>query len=180
MKMKLYVATLSVLLMQNAFAAPATTKPHPLLSINLAVEAVHDGDTFSTHLGGLADKVRMLGIDAPELVQPRWGPAAQLKLSSLILHKTVRAEVDEMQPRDAYGRILAYVYLAVIPNKELMVQQEMLSSGMAIAKAYGKPPRGFDLLTALENEAKARHTGIWSDPTFISPDTFRHTHGVGR
>lgn len=155
----------------GAVTAPALHET----SLNLVVEAVHDGDTFSTHLGGLVDKVRLLGIDAPELKQPKWGKLAQEKLAGLVLRQTVRVEVDEVHPRDAYGRLVGYVYY-----HDVLVQREMLVSGLAVAKAYGKPPRMFDMLVTFEQAAKARHSGVWSDPTFVSPDTFRHTHGVGR
>lgn len=157
------------------FGALALARVHTETSIMVKVDGVYDGDTFSIHLGGLPDKVRLLGIDAPELRQGRWGKEAQVKLSTLVTGKTVRIEVDEKKPRDAYGRLLGYVYIG-----DTMVQKELLLGGLAIAKAYGEPPRLYDVMWMLSERARTQRVGLWGDPTFVPPDAWRKQQGIGR
>jgi endonuclease YncB( thermonuclease family) len=69
------------------------------------VTHVSDGDTVWVQPlhGGEAHKVRLLGIDAPEICQP-WGPQ-----SSAALHAALQGQVVEVRARtrDTYGRLLA-------------------------------------------------------------------------
>ncbi len=80
--------------------------------INMPVHAwpgvvtyVSDGDTVWVQplQGGEAYKVRLLGIDAPEICQP-WGPQ-----SRAALHAALQGQVVEVRARtrDSYGRLLA-------------------------------------------------------------------------
>lgn len=158
-------------------AAPALAQaldPHQDTSITTRVLSVYDGDTFSIRLGGLPDKVRLLGIDAPELHQARWGIAARARLAHLVMGRDVRLELDEKKPRDAYGRLLAYVYV-----NDTMVQKDLLLQGLAVAKSYGKAPRGFETLDIVMKEARRRKLGIWNDPSFVLPDVYRKQHSIG-
>ena len=80
-----------------------------------AIERVVDGDTVIAQLGsGATERVRLIGIDTPESVKP--GTPVQcfaLKASAYTKHlltgRRVRLVLDA-EPRDRYGRLLAYVY----------------------------------------------------------------------
>tara|TARA_R100001460_G_scaffold56312_2_gene95850 strand:+ start:68 stop:457 length:390 start_codon:yes stop_codon:yes gene_type:complete len=72
------------------------------------VTRVIDGDTFITNKG---DRVRLIGVDAPELPSLR-GIESKMYLNQLIHNKVVILERDEISDnKDKYGRLLRYVYL---------------------------------------------------------------------
>lgn len=87
---------------------------------------VHDGDTISAPLNGERTTIRYLLIDTPELHHPRRGKE-ELALEaaganrSLISSGPLRLEYDE-ELRDRYGRLLAYVWVA-LPEGELLVNR---------------------------------------------------------
>lgn len=89
------------------------------------VARVIDGDTIKLSNG---DRVRYIGINTPETKHPRkgveyFGPEASAFNKKLVGGKKVRLEFD-VQRRDRYGRLLAYVYLldGTFVNLELVRQ----------------------------------------------------------
>ena len=92
------------------------------------VTRVIDGDTFITNKG---DRVRLIGIDAPDLPSLR-GIESKMYLHELIDNKVITLERDGMSDnKDKYGRLLRYVYL----NKK-DVNLQMLKSGYAKPYLY--------------------------------------------
>ena len=92
------------------------------------VTRVIDGDTFVTNKG---DRVRLIGVDAPELPSLR-GIESKMYLHEMIDNKVVILERDEISDnKDKYGRLLRYVYL----NKK-DVNLQMLKSGYAKPYLY--------------------------------------------
>lgn len=122
------------------------------------VAEVVDGDTV---ILGNGQKVRLLGIDAPEL-EREGQPAdflahkAKLVLTSLAQGQPVRLEYDQLR-YDRYGRILAFLFLTDGTN----LSRELVRQGLA--HVYTVPPnmrfRG-ELLAAQREAMKARR-GIW-------------------
>src|SRR4051812_48138373 len=87
------------------------------------VTHVIDGDTIDVATAG---RVRLLGIDAPEVgvgydTPAAFGLEAREYLKTLVAHRYVRLEADN-EPSDAYGRRLSYV----IRDDGLFVNAEML------------------------------------------------------
>src|SRR6185295_20272613 len=72
------------------------------------VVGVHDGDTLSVMRGGQAVKIRLFGIDCPELHQA-YGQKAKQLASGLVFDKRVWVEVRD---RDRYGHLVGEVYVA--------------------------------------------------------------------
>ena len=82
----------------------------PLVSFGQDVKVIRiiDGDTFEIENG---DKVRMIGIDAPEL-KDNEGLESKNHLKLLIENKYVSLIKDEKNKnKDFFGRLLRYVYL---------------------------------------------------------------------
>jgi endonuclease YncB( thermonuclease family) len=125
------------------------------------VTRVYDGDTFRAIGHDIEIKVRLVGIDAPEVSkkknesgQPFSNKAKQF-LSGMVLNKTVDIQGYGI---DRYGRQLAVVY---IDGKN--VNLELVKAGFA--EVYrGKPPRNFDVSPYQEAEkaVKKEMKGIWS------------------
>jgi endonuclease YncB( thermonuclease family) len=89
--------------------------------------SVYDGDTFKVKCNGRDQKIRLCGIDAPEIKQPL-GIESRNYLRSLIAKASNQVIVIEMD-RDKYGRSVAEVLLDS-PSGEQSVQEEMLRGGM--------------------------------------------------
>jgi micrococcal nuclease len=132
-------------------------EPSPPPQAALVVQIV-DGDTLV--LAGGA-KVRVLGIDAPELERDG-RPAdflahkARAALGDLTLNKTIALEYDRLR-YDHYGRLLAYIRL---PDHTL-VNTELVRRGLA--RVYLISPNlryQKDLLTA-QQEAIEAQRGVW-------------------
>ena len=128
---------------------------------------VHDGDTISVMKAGRAVRIRLEGIDCPELGQD-FGTRAKQFTSTLVFGKDV--QVKEFN-RDQYGRMVARIMIA---GQD--VSLELVKAGLACThyKRYSSDP-----LLAAEAEAEARRLkkGFWSMPHPIPPWEYRRSHG---
>jgi micrococcal nuclease len=78
------------------------------------VVRVVDGDTIRVRLGDRTERVRYIGIDTPESVKPGtpvqcYAKRAAAANAALVAGRRVRL-VGDVEHRDRYGRLLAYVY----------------------------------------------------------------------
>jgi micrococcal nuclease len=125
------------------------------------VERVADGDTFYCRDGR---KVRLIGIDTPELAQGADGRLAREALRRLLPEgRPVRLELDAA-PRDRYGRTLAHVWAG-----ERLVNEAMVRGGWAML--YTVPPnvRYVRRLETAQQEARAAGAGLWKHGGFACP-----------
>jgi len=147
--------------------------PSILFAGQFKVTGVYDGDSLTATGHDIKIKVRLVGIDAPELKRGKhkpgqpFGQRAKKFLARLVLNKQVFIKGYGTGP---YNRILGVVYVG-----RKNVNLEMLKAGLA--EVYrGKPPRGFNLspyLTA-EAQAKSQKRGMWSQgDKYISPRDWR-------
>jgi micrococcal nuclease len=119
---------------------------------------VIDGDTIEIEGG---ERVRYIGIDAPETVEPRkaaecFGPEATAKNKELVEGKTVRLEKD-LTDRDKYNRLLRYVYVGTT-----LINQELVQLGFARAWAYPPDLKYQDRIAQAQAAAKKMKNGLWS------------------
>src|SRR5512132_3352502 len=123
------------------------------------VTRVFDGDTVEAAGVG---RVRLLGIDAPEIGGPFERPApfaieAREALQGLVLHRWVRFECDGAR-RDVYGRSLFYLSL----ESGEVIDATLLRTGMARVSARTRLRR-WDELRRAEEEAQSRRRGMWGE-----------------
>lgn len=144
-------------------SAPASTSTTGAVPAGAAatVERVVDGDTIVL-AGG--ERVRLIGVDTPETKDPRkpvqcFGEAASAHTSALLPPGTaVRLEHD-VEPRDRYGRTLAYVYRA---SDGLLVNADLVASGFAQILTIPPNVAHVDEFRALQTEAREAGRGLWS------------------
>jgi len=118
-----------------------------------------DGDTFRCADG---TRVQLLLIDTPERDQRPFGEAARSALVQLLAGScTVQLEPD-VEPRDQYGRTLAYVYL---PDGR-MVNEEMPRAGYARGAHLPPNVQHIEHIRAAVKEAQATKRGLWSTCAF--------------
>jgi micrococcal nuclease len=135
-------------------------EPQPLGAGTHRVERVVDGDTLV--LADLDEHVRLIGADTPETVKPNWpvepwGPEATAFTGQFLAGGQVRLEFDG-EPRDKYGRILAYVWVG-----DRMLNEELIRAGLARAELqYHYSTAMKTRFRHAEAEARAARRGIWS------------------
>jgi micrococcal nuclease len=122
---------------------------------------VVDGDTVIARLsGGQVEKIRLLGADTPEVVDPRkpvqcFGHIASAFTKSHLTGRRVVLELDAEQ-RDKYSRLLAYV---IVDGRRF--EDELLERGYA--RFLVIPPNGSHARAMLREElaARAARRGLW-------------------
>jgi micrococcal nuclease len=123
-------------------------------SENILCVAVYDGDTITVATGV---KVRLIGIDAPELSEPG-GDIARNYLACLVLNKEVIL-VKRDENTDSYGRLLRYVYVDGI-----CINEELIKNGYAEARYIPEVNREYYI--ELEIEAETNRLALWKCTVF--------------
>ncbi|MCA1782545.1 MAG: thermonuclease family protein [Dermatophilaceae bacterium] len=123
------------------------------------VVGVVDGDTLRVSVDGVTERLRIIGIDAPEL---RGGECLAQEAAShmqrLAQSQSVRIAEDSTQAdRDVYDRILRHVWL--LDGRSVGI--EMLTAGLATEYTYDAPYVGVEDHVAAEDEARAAGRGLW-------------------
>jgi micrococcal nuclease len=131
------------------------------------VTHVSDGDTVWVQpmQGGEAQKIRVLGIDAPEICQA-WGPQARDALQSLVQDQTVEVQGRH---RDTYGRLLAQ-----LTRQGHDVGAWMVLQGHAWSYRYKRQAGLYD---ALQIQAQSHRQGLFADGRAVPPRAFRKRFG---
>src|SRR3954468_2781979 len=138
--------------------------PPPGSAQAATIPRVVDGDTVIAQMAsGGTERVRLIGIDTPESVKP--GTPVQcfaLKASAYTKHlltgRRVRLVLDA-EPRDRYGRLLAYVYRE--PDG-LFVNADLVRRGFAQTLTIPPNVRFADRFSALARQARDAGKGLWS------------------
>jgi micrococcal nuclease len=138
------------------------------------VLVVNDGDTITVFWEGKREKVRLIGIDAPELKQSPWGHRAKRYLRELVSTSqwTVSIELD-VEKRDAHGRLLSYVWT----SDKRMINAQMLREGYAMLYTFPPNIRYVGEFKKAQEEARRKDIGIWGKGGLKeNPQEFRKEH----
>lgn len=128
-----------------------------------AVKSFEDGDTITVDMNGVAERVRLIGVDTPETQDPRYpvqcyGKAASDFTRNLIADNPVRLEADPTNTnRDRYQRLLRYVYL---PDGRL-VNAEIIRAGYGFAYTLF-PFQKLEEFRIYETQARENNLGLWA------------------
>jgi len=155
------------LLLCLALGVPAT----PAHAYPARVVEVTDGDsiTIETPHGGDRVKVRLHGIDAPELDQP-YGQAVKEFVVSAVLFKEVLVR-HTRQDTDRDGRVVAVVDIAGLGN----LQGMLLEAGLAwVWPKYCRDCKDWE---AMQAAAKSQKRGLWADENPVPPWRWRLEKG---
>lgn len=122
-----------------------------------------DGDTVDVRLGAVTERVRLIGIDTPESVSRSrpvecYGPEAKIRLAELLpVGTAVRLERD-VEARDRYGRLLAYVFRS---EDDLNINLVLVEEGFAEARPFEPNVTRQAELDRAEANAKTTNRGLW-------------------
>jgi len=165
-------------------AWPAPARPHADRppGAGTVVRAV-DGDTLVVELATSTETVRLVGIDTPETVAPGrpvecYGHEAAANLAALVPPGTEVRLSRDVEPRDRYDRLLAYVHRA----DGLFVNAAQIEDGYADARHYPPNVAHRPGLDQAEHRAREAGLGLWGacgGPHVPAPDSARDgTHQV--
>ena len=135
-----------------------------VLAGNAEVVHVVDGDTVDLRIGTRRVRVRLIGVNTPETVDPRrsvecFGPNAKARTEALLPPGTqVRVERD-VEPRDDYGRLLGYVYRS---DDGTFVNLALVIDGYAVPLRIEPNTAHADEFGTAARAAESAGRGLWS------------------
>ncbi len=163
-----------------SFDSAVPTAPVPLVTLQTTNEPIPekpiegdeakvirvvDGDTFELEDG---KKVRMIGVDTPETVDPRksaqcFGKEASNKTKELLEGKTVRL-VKDVSDTDRHQRLLRYVYVG-----DTFINDSLVREGFAKSSSYPPDIKLQDQFRESEEYARTNKKGLWATGACESP-----------
>ena len=129
------------------------------------VSRVVDGDTIEVTKNGIKEKVRLIGVNTPETVDPRkkvecFGKEASAYAKEILINQKVTVVPDSTQDtRDRYGRLLAYVYR----EDGLFVNKHMIAEGYGYEYTYKVPYLFQKEFKEAQLRAQTEGKGLWAE-----------------
>jgi len=151
---------------EDSTAAPSVSTPAASpagLVPNATIRKVVDGDTVIADIGGSREHIRLIGIDTPESVAPTrplqcYGAEASAYLKSLLPEGTVVTLILDVEARDQYDRLLAYV---VRSRDDLFVNLDLVEQGYADTLSYEPNTHHEELFAQALATATKNGRGLW-------------------
>jgi micrococcal nuclease len=158
---------LGTALAAGVLVVAAQPAAHGRYTLRGTVSYVVDGDTLSVSLaGGRTERVRLIGIDTPEVGQCLARSATATARGWATAQQVVLRGDGTQATRDRYGRLLAYVWLP--GGRDLGFR--MIAQGLARVYVYGGRP--FERLGAYrraEQIGRSRGANVWRGCGTASP-----------
>ncbi len=117
----------------------------------------------------LTERVRLEGIDVPDVDQQPWGEIAKAQLETRLHNQTILLETDA-EPRDATGRRLAYLW-----QDNVLVNEVLVAEGYALVAPHPPNSKYDQRLVHAQERARVLGLGLWNpeQPMRVSPSEFR-------
>lgn len=152
---------------------PAPEITRPIINQLFLVTQVVDGDTIKVNLNGKSETLRLIGIDTPEIVDPRkpvqcFAKEASNKAKEILNNQEILLEADDSQgERDKYDRLLRYIFLKDGTNFNKL----MIAEGYAHEYTYQSNPYKYQAeFKEAEKTAREAGKGLWG-PSTCNGDT---------
>ena len=141
-----------------------TTTDTSALEPNATLLEVVDGDTIDVKVDGIEERIRLIGIDTPETKKPNtpvqcFGPEATAFTKSLLPAGTSLHVERDVEARDKYDRLLAYVYRS---DDGLFVNLAIIDQGYARPLTIAPNVAYSDEFATAARHADATHVGLWA------------------
>ncbi len=128
------------------------------------VAKVLDGDTLVANVAGKEVIVRLIGMDTPEVVDPRkpvqcYGPEASAKAKEVLSDKKIYLEKEKSKGNyDIYGRVLAYAKFV----DGSLYNQYMIENGFAKEYTFNSEKYKYQKeFRDAQKKAKKEKVGMW-------------------
>ncbi len=129
------------------------------------VTRIIDGDTIEINSRSETIKIRLIGVNTPETVDPRrkvecFGKEASAYTKEILQNRKISIKYDKTQSKtDKYGRLLAYVFR----DDGLFVNKEIITNGYGYEYTYIVPYEYQNDFKEAEVYAKQNQLGLWGD-----------------
>lgn len=177
--MRLWKRVASVVLLLSTLGGLAPAAAAQPATLPATVVNVVDGDTADVQFeDGRTERIRLIGIDTPETVDPRkpvqcFGREASAHAHDLLDDQSIAVELDASQgERDIYGRMLAYLWLS--SGRDF--GEVMIADGFAHEYTYNLPYAHIEAYKSAQAQAIASQVGLWS-PATCAGDTTQAADG---
>lgn len=136
-----------------------------------SVTRVVDGDTIIVDINGVEERIRLIGVNTPESVDPRrpvqcFGKEASAFLKKILDGKEVTLEKDLSQgDTDKYHRLLRYVYL----SDGTFINKLIIEEGYGHEYTYRTPYKYQSQFKKAEYEARTAKRGLWDENVCTTP-----------
>lgn len=175
MKISQKISILASFLLLSACQSP------PPSGVKVEIKRVVSGQTLEVLvLDGAStpvERVRLLGISAPDLGQYPWGEAAKDKLQQLVSDRQGRLQSvlleSGVEEKDRFGRRLAYLW-----HEGKLVNEQLVAQGHALADLNWSDSKYRQRLVRAQEYARLMGQGIWDpkQPMRLTPAEFRSNH----
>uniref|UniRef100_A0A7C4R5I7 Nuclease n=1 Tax=candidate division CPR3 bacterium TaxID=2268181 RepID=A0A7C4R5I7_UNCC3 len=131
---------------------------------------VVDGDTIDVEVNGVENRVRLIGVNTPEIVDPRksvecFGLQASDYTKSILTGQSIYIERDSTQgEKDKYGRSLAYIFL----EDGSFLNLKLIMEGYAYEYTYQIPYKYQSEFQEAQRLAQKEKIGLWGDTVCFS------------
>ncbi|MDR0476792.1 MAG: thermonuclease family protein [Desulfobulbaceae bacterium] len=149
---------LSALALMLALMMAASAGAVPVFSAH--VSKVADGDSLEVEYAGQKIKLRLWGIDAPEIRQS-YGKQAKALLAVMVNGRRIEVQGKDI---DIYNRLVALVWV-----DGQLVNEEMVRQGAAWVYQYYCREQICDSWQRLEDDARLARRGLWANDKAIPP-----------
>lgn len=130
---------------------PATPTPDQTATVLY----VFDGDTIEVDLEGTTERVRLIGVNAPEIGEC-WVDEARSALADLLPEGREVGMTVDRSDRDQFGRLLRYLWV-----DSMSVNEELVRSGAAVSRRYPPDTAMSDRFDSAQDEAREEGRGLW-------------------
>jgi micrococcal nuclease len=156
------VTTLTLLALLGTTAGCASSgKTSDSGSATGTVVSITDGDTLRLTVDDTELRVRLIGIDTPE-VYPNlecYGAEAEAALAGLAAPENTVGIVYDRDPRDQYDRELLYLF--TVDGR--LINLELVAQGYAKAVLFEPNDRYWNELRDAEQSAREAQRGLWAE-----------------
>jgi len=154
------ILVIALMLLLRQRVTPTDQEPSVGSRVSARIVQVIDGDTVELQDG---TRLRLLGIDAPELARDDTEAEGGAEEAKQWLHEQIRGATVELrygpERQDRYGRTLAWVYL----DDGTLLNETLLQEGHArLVTSFGLPLDLSDRLHMAAAQARVQSRGIWS------------------
>jgi micrococcal nuclease len=160
----LFAVVLAVVLVAACSSARAGKPSGAAPNGAATIDRVVDGDTLVVRVSGRRERVRLIGMDTPESVKPNtpvqcFAVAASNRTKALLPAGTPVRLVGDVEQRDRYKRLLAYVYRV---RDNLFVNLTLVREGYAVPYTFPPNVAHTDEFVAAARDARDAGHGLWS------------------
>jgi micrococcal nuclease len=131
---------------------------------NYEVVDVVDGDTIKINNNGTMESIRFIGIDTPELHDPRKEVECFAQEASNIVEEKLSGQIvylesdNSQNDKDKYDRYLRYIIMSDETNLNLW----LIKNGFAYEYTYDLPYNYQIDFVHAENDARLNNVGLWN------------------